>query len=233
MIDTTKIKQYAKKAILIILVLHGGYIYVIALFSLHLRFFNPPFGTLMIYRTVFDQIPSKKHYFVPVNFIKRKYLNLIVYTEDPSFYVHSGIDISSMICAARVNFQVGQKLYGASTITQQLTRTLFLFPQKLYIRKYMEVTAAVTLNAIVPKERQIELYINYAEWGRGIYGINSASIYYYGTPVYKLDDDSVIRLITVLPSPVRYTPFTFDRRNRLSTRYEKLNDILDKLYTSH
>jgi monofunctional glycosyltransferase len=229
----TEIKKFAKKAILLILILHAGYIFIIALLSLHLCFFNPPFGSLMIYRSVFDNIPAKKHFFVPVNYIKRKYINLLIYTEDPAFYVHSGIDIPSIISAAKVNYKTKQKLYGASTITQQLTRTLFLFPQKLYIRKYMEVIAALTINTIIPKERQIELYVNYAEWGRGIYGINSAAIYYYGSPVYKLTDDQVIRLITVLPSPVRYTPFNFDRRNRLSERYEKLNDMLNTLYTSH
>jgi len=231
--DKTRIKQLIKKAVLLILITHAGYIFIIALLSLHVRLFNPPFGSLMIYRSVCDNIPAKKHFFVPVTSIKRKYINLIIYTEDPSFYVHNGIDLASMVCAARVNYQTGQKLYGASTITQQLARTLFLFPQKLYIRKYMEVIAALTMDVIIPKDRQIELYVNYAEWGRGIYGINSAAIYYYGSPVYKLNDDQVIRLITVMPSPVRYTPFTFDRRNRLSARYEKLNDMLNTLYMSH
>jgi monofunctional glycosyltransferase len=229
----TKAKRILEVAGIVILSFHFLFGGIVGLYAIYIRFLNPPVASIMIYRTAFNRITPKKQYFIPVNHVKRKYLNLLIYTEDPSFYYHNGIDIPSILSAVRVNFRSGQKLSGASTITQQLTRTLILFPEKLYARKYLEAFAAIIIDIIVPKERQLELYINYAEWGRGIYGINSASNHYYGTSLYKLDDDQVMRLITVLPSPVRYTPHTFGQRARLNQRYYKLNEIMNSFHTSH
>jgi len=165
--------------------------------------------------------------FIQITELNRKYRRLIVSTEDPHFYGHAGIDPMSMMQAAKVNHRYNTKLSGASTITQQLTRTLILFPNKLYIRKYFEVIAAITIDTIIPKDRILELYLNYAEWGRGIYGINSASLYYYKRPVYLCSEDEIVRLITVLPSPVRYTPNNFWRRGRLRERYYKLHSVFN------
>jgi membrane peptidoglycan carboxypeptidase len=154
-----------------------------------------------------------------------------VYTEDPNFYRHYGIDPGAIASAIRVNFKYGKKISGASTITQQLTRTLFLFPDKLYIRKYLETIAAITIDAVMPKQRILELYFNYAEWGRGIYGIQSASYYYYGLSLHQLSEDQVLRLITLLPSPCKYSPETFDKRKRLTRRYNSLNETLNAMQT--
>lgn len=216
----------------IIIILHLAFVGVIFLYGVYLRTFNPPVASIMIYRTVFNQITPKKQFYIPAKNIKRKYLNLLVGTEDPTFYHHNGIDIPSIINAAKVNIKYKQKLSGASTITQQMTRTLIFCPDKMYVRKYLEVIAALVFDAVIPKERQLELYVNYAEWGRGIYGINSAAVRYYGKSVSRLDDDQVLRLITLLPSPVRYTPFTFERRPRLHERYDKLYEIMNTYYSN-
>jgi len=213
-----------------ILAVHLAYILIIAVFALDLRFSNPDIFALKVYRIVFDGIIPKKQIYVSSKSIRKRYLNMIIGMEDPSFYSHNGIDIQAIQMAAKFNSRYGGKYLGASTITQQLTRTLVLFPDKLYIRKYLEIIASITIDAIVPKDRILELYVNYAEWGRGIYGINSASWYYYGKPVTRCNDDEIIRLITILPSPVRYTPFTFDKRERLRIRYSKLYDIVSEYY---
>ncbi len=222
-------RYLAKRAGRYTLLFHVFFVLSIAFISLLYIFFNPPFTTLQLYRSLFNGYSTKKHYDIPLSSISRKYQRLVVYTEDPKFYRHYGIDPEAIMSAIRVNFKYGKKLSGASTITQQLTRTLFLFPDKLYMRKYLESIAAITIDAVLTKKRILELYFNYAEWGKGVYGIQSASYYYYGLPLYKLSDDQVIRLITLLPSPCRYSPETFEKRKRLLRRYSELNETLSEM----
>jgi monofunctional biosynthetic peptidoglycan transglycosylase len=225
-------KKTFKKALKIIVLCHLAYVLVIAILCVIFLFIDPPFTSLMAYRTVFSGMPPRKHISVSIDYLPRKYKNLLVYTEDPTFYSHYGIDLPSIFSAYRTNLKYGRKLYGGSTISQQLARTLFLFPEKLYIRKYLELWTALTMELVLPKQRILELYLNYAEWGRGIYGIQSAAYYYYGTSVTKLGDDSIIRLLTLLPSPCRYTPFSFESRMVLRMRYEKLSELLNNIYTA-
>ncbi len=215
-----------------ILIFHGVFILLIALSSILYCFIDPPFTSLQVYRNVFNSYPSKKHRDISLKSIPGKYQRLVVYTEDPNFYKHHGIDIEAIGSAFKVNMKYGKKISGASTITQQLTRTLFLFPDKLYIRKYFETVAALTLDLIMPKKRILELYFNYAEWGQGVYGIQSASYYYYRVSLNRLSDDQVIRLITLLPSPCRYSPETFEKRKRLLKRYNDLNETLSAMNNS-
>jgi len=222
-------KSFFKKAGRFILIFHVIFILFIAAASFAYIFVDPPFTTLQAYRLVFNSYSPKKHYNLPISSISRKYQRLLVYTEDPNFYRHKGIDPEAIMSAAQVNFKYGKKLSGASTITQQLARTLFLFPDKLYVRKYLETIAAITIDAVMTKRRILELYFNYAEWGRGIYGIQSASYYYYGLPLYRVSEDQVVRLITLLPSPCKYSPETFEKRKRLSRRYNNLNDTLSAM----
>lgn len=223
------LKRFIKKAGKIILIFHIFFIAFIAAASFLYNYVDPPFTTLQGYRSLFNGYSTKRHYGVSIKSISGKYQRLIVSAEDPNFYRHFGIDPGAIVNAAQVNIRYGKKLSGASTITQQLARTLFLFPDKLYIRKYLETIAAVTIDMVMPKKRILELYFNYAEWGRGVYGIQSASYYYYGMPLYQLSEDQVLRLITLLPSPCKYSPETFERRKRLNNRYNSLNERLSAM----
>lgn len=224
-------RSFLKKAGKFALIFHIIFIVSIAAAAFLYIFVNPPFTTLQVYRYVFNGYSSKKHYNIPIKSISRKYQRLVVSTEDPNFYRHYGIDPEAIMGAIHVNLKYGKKISGASTITQQLTRTLFLFPDKLYLRKYLETVAAITIDAIIPKKRILELYFNNAEWGRGIYGIQSASYYYYGLSLNQLSEDQVLRLITLLPSPCKYSPDTFVKRKRLNTRYNNLNEQLNAMQT--
>lgn len=220
-------RNVLKKSVKYILIIHAVFIAFMVVMSVLYIYINPPLTTLQLYRSFFNGYNSRKHYDISLRNIPGKYQRLLVSTEDPKFYRHYGIDIDAMGTALKTNWRYGKKLSGASTITQQLTRTLFLFPDKLYIRKYLEVIGALTLDSIVPKKRILELYFNNAEWGRGIYGIQSASYYYFGCSVKSLSDDQVLRLLSLLPSPCRYSPETFERRGRLRTRYNNLNERLE------
>jgi membrane peptidoglycan carboxypeptidase len=225
-------KSFLKKAGKFALIFHIIFIVFIAVTSFLYIFVNPPFSTLQVYRYVFNGYSAKKHYDIPIKSISRKYQRLVVSTEDPNFYRHYGIDPEAIMGAIHVNLKYGKKISGASTITQQLTRTLFLFPDKLYLRKYLETVAAITIDAIMPKKRILELYFNNAEWGRGIYGIQSASYHYYGRSLNHLSEDQVLRLLTLLPSPCKYSPETFVKRKRLNTRYNNLNEQLNAMQTA-
>ena len=110
-------------------------------------------------------------------------------------------------------------MYGGSTITQQLSRTLFLMPKKVMIRKYTELLISMEMEMILSKERILELYLNYCEWGKGIFGVAQASEHYYGKNPDKLSIDQTARLITILASPISYGPYTFHRKDFLANRY--------------
>lgn len=220
-------RRIFKKTVKYVLIFHAVFIAFITALSVLYLYINPPLTTLQLYRAVFNGYDSRKHYNISLKSIPGKYQRLLVSTEDPKFYRHYGIDTDAMLTALKTNWRYGKKLSGASTITQQLTRTLFLFPDKFYIRKYLEVIGALTLDAVIPKKRILELYFNNAEWGRGIYGIQSASYYYFGCSLMSLSDDQVLRLLSLLPSPCRYSPETFERRGRLRTRYNNLNERLE------
>jgi len=182
-------------------------------------FINPPVTSLMINRNIFNHYKTK-----PIKFIKLKNINyefkrLIVTTEDCNFYKHCGIDIDAIKTAYEINKRCGYDYAGGSTITQQLIRTLFLNTNKNYIRKGIEIQLSLIMNLIMSKDRQLELYLNYAEFGKGIYGIGQASNSYYGTTFYNLNEVQMTKLIAIMPSPINYNVNNFSFNYKLINRY--------------
>ena len=147
---------------------------------------------------------------------------MLVSVEDGKFYDHHGIDMEAFKRARELNQKIGSPMYGGSTITMQVARTLFLLPNKSYIRKYLEVIAALEMELILSKNRILELYFSYAEWGKGIFGIERASRIYYGKGIASLQVDQAARLIAILSSPIKYGPDTLYRSLILRERYEYL-----------
>ncbi len=221
--------QTLKKILISLFLLHILWIELIILSSIYLRFYNPGITSLMIYRKVINKFENMKLEFISIDLIKKKHIILLVHTEDPDFYLHYGIDIESMKNAYKVNKKLGYKYSGASTITQQFARTMFLFPDKLYVRKYFEILASLIMEMIIPKNRILELYINCAETGKGIYGFETASLYYYKKSFAALSDQQVINLFTILSSPIRYSPKNFSNRKRLLYRNYFLSSELKNI----
>jgi monofunctional biosynthetic peptidoglycan transglycosylase len=147
---------------------------------------------------------------------------MAVRVEDGTFYEHHGIVPAAIKHAYQLNKGFGEPVYGGSTITMQTARTIFLVPEKSYLRKYLEVIIALEMEAVLGKDRILELYFNYAEWGKGIFGIEAASRSHYKTGVVSLSRDQAIRLVTLLSSPIRYTPYDFGRNGILQSRYAYL-----------
>jgi membrane peptidoglycan carboxypeptidase len=159
---------------------------------------------------------------LPIKRIPAYVRAMLVSVEDDKFYEHHGIELEAFKRAEEINRRLGKPLYGGSTLTMQVARTLFLVPEKLYFRKYLEIIAALELEAILPKSRILELYFGYAEWGKGVFGIEAAARKYYGRGIQELSRDEAARLIALLSSPIRYNPDTLHRSLILRERYEYL-----------
>lgn len=201
---------------------HWLLLVVVIASSLAWSFVRPPATLLMAYRWASTGTPVRSLRYVPLEKVPRTVRTMLVRLEDYTFYEHHGIDFAAIKDAIRVNRIVGWPMYGGSTITQQLARTLYLTPHKSYLRKYLEAIIALTMEPILGKERILELYLNYVEWGPGVWGIGAAAAYHFGKDARSLTVDEYRRLLTLLSSPVRYGVWNFDRNRLLAERYAYL-----------
>lgn len=128
-----------------------------------------------------------------------------VASEDQRFADHFGIDVTAI---QKSIGEKGQRGYvrGASTISQQTVKNLYLWPGRNFIRKGLEAWLTVVLEVCLPKQRILEIYLNIAEFGPGIYGVGAASRYYFGVPPEGLSDRQAALLAGVLPSPRKLRP---------------------------
>lgn len=201
---------------------HLWYVLTVALLLLVYRTVDPPITVLMAYRSAVDGwklTPQRNVRLAKVPVLARR---MVVSVEDGKFYTHHGVDLDAILYARQVNKQVGRPLYGGSTLSMQTARTLFLVPFKSYLRKYLELIATVEMELILSKQRILEIYLSWAEWGKGVFGIEAAARRFYGTSVARLDVDQTARLVALLSSPIRYTPATLHKNGILRTRYEYL-----------
>ncbi|MFT4623953.1 MAG: monofunctional biosynthetic peptidoglycan transglycosylase [Myxococcota bacterium] len=125
---------------------------------------------------------------------------MVVSAEDQTFFLHSGFD-DRQICAAIEDWQGGERLRGASTISQQVARNLFLWQGGGFARKGLEAVYTVWLELLVPKKRILEIYLNIAETGPVTFGFEAAAQRWYGRPAAALTRDQAARLATLLPAP--------------------------------
>jgi monofunctional biosynthetic peptidoglycan transglycosylase len=220
--DKSKRKRFFKYLLKFLAVLH----IILFLTGLILCFRiwkkNPGNSALMLYRKHYQDVTPVKIIPVALDEIPETVRNMLIWVEDPGFYSHHGIHLGAMLNALKLNIQHGYIKWGGSTITQQITRTLFLVPDKRYLRKYIEIIFALAMEAALSKERILELYFNFVEFGPGVYGIGRASIHHYGKEFEKLSLDEIMRLITILPNPVKYNTFDFSGNRHLTKRYYML-----------
>jgi monofunctional biosynthetic peptidoglycan transglycosylase len=201
---------------------HVWYIGVTTILVLCFGFIDPPVTTLALYRKYVDGWKITRP--VPVTLAKVPLTarRMLVAVEDSTFWTHHGVEMQAFINAIEVNRNIGRPMYGGSTLTMQTARTLFLVPFKSYARKYLEVIVTFELELLLSKERILELYFSWAEWGKGVFGIEAASRLYYGSSVSRLDAQKLARMMSVLSSPVRFTPATLEKSKLLVSRYEFL-----------
>jgi monofunctional biosynthetic peptidoglycan transglycosylase len=129
----------------------------------------------------------------------------VLVAEDLSFFKHQGFDTYEIRVAAREAVQ-GKRVRGASTITQQLAKNLWLSPSRSPTRKLREIVLTRQLERHLSKQRILEIYLNVVEFGPGIYGTEAASQHYYGIPAADLDTEQAARLAASLPRPSKWHP---------------------------
>lgn len=206
----------------IIVVIHLGYILLTSSLILVYKFVNPPFTILMPYRALGYGWKLEKPKPLPLRKIPLYVRSMLISVEDGKFYSHHGLDFEAFKRAKEINDKLGKPLYGGSTLTMQVARTLFLVPEKSYVRKYFEIITALELEFILSKDRILELYFGYAEWGKGIFGIEAAARHWYGKGLASLTKVQAARLIALLSSPIKYSPETLYKSGILRERYAYL-----------
>jgi monofunctional biosynthetic peptidoglycan transglycosylase len=142
----------------------------------------------------------------PLSQISPFLIKAVLISEDDKFWKHEGFDFEAIEKAMEKDIREKKLKFGASTISQQLAKNLYLSPSKNPLRKVKEAILTWRMEKKLTKRRILELYLNVAEWGEGIFGIEAAARQYYGKPASALDPEESSRLAAVLPNPRKYNP---------------------------
>jgi penicillin-binding protein 1A len=166
--------------------------------------------------------------FVPIAELPEHVVRAVTTAEDAGFFAHAGFDFDELRNALAAGAEAGRLARGGSTITQQLAKNLFLSPERTLARKAREAVIAVALEASLPKRRLLEIYLNVAEWGPGLWGIGPAARHWFGKDARELTPKEAAFLASVIPSPVRY--HAMFERGRASQAWEaRVNGLLFRM----
>lgn len=146
-----------------------------------------------------------QQHWVPYDRISVQLKRAVIAAEDQKFLDHEGFDVDAIEEAYEKNERSGRIRRGASTISQQLAKNLFLSPKRSYLRKAQEAVITVMIERLLSKRRILELYLNVIEWGDGIYGAEAAARYYFGISAAALDEEQASRLAALIPNPRFYS----------------------------
>jgi monofunctional biosynthetic peptidoglycan transglycosylase len=149
---------------------------------------------------------TPRRIWVPLEKISPYLQRAVLVAEDASFYAHGGFDWDGIRAAAKHNLEEGKLDRGGSTITQQLAKNLYLSGEKTLLRKANEVVITLALEQHLTKKRILELYLNFAEWGDGIYGAEAAAQHHFGKPAAALTKAEAALLAAILPAPLKHDP---------------------------
>lgn len=178
--------------------------------ALPLNVIHPPTTAVILTRSVQRLAQGKRPVYprrdvVAHGAISANLHRAVLAAEDDRFYIHEGFDLEE-IEKALARRRAGGRLRGASTITQQVAKNLFLWEGRSYVRKGLEAYLTLVLEICLPKERILDLYLNLAEWGDGVFGAEMAARTFYRKPARALTRDEAARLAAVLPAPRRWSP---------------------------
>ncbi len=187
------------------------------------RFVPVPCTILMLQRCVEQKMNGRPmkldKRWVPIERMSRNLPRAVATAEDQKFEEHVGFDFEAIEKAAKYNERHhGRKVRGASTISQQCAKNVFLWPSRSWARKGLEVYFTFLIEMCWSKERIMEVYLNVIEMGPGVYGAEAASRYYFHKPAARLTRQEAARIAAVLPNPRRWsasrpTPYILKRTN--------------------
>jgi monofunctional biosynthetic peptidoglycan transglycosylase len=163
------------------------------------RFINPPTTTLIAYQWLTGTTIEQD--WVPIEDISSNLLRAVVVSEDWGFCDHYGIDLVA-IEAALEQAGEGRMVRGASTISMQVIKNLFLSQSKSFVRKAVEIPLTFAAEAVWPKSRMLEIYLNIAEWGPGVFGAQAAARHHFSKPASRLTEREAALLAAALPNPI-------------------------------
>jgi len=198
----SKIWSFIKKALIVFFVSSIGV-------TLLYRFIDPFFTPLMLIRAgeqvVHGDNIKIKYTWVDMEDMSPFMPKAALAAEDQKFFEHHGFDFEAIMKAFEKN-QHSKKLRGGSTISQQAAKNVFLWAGRSWLRKGLEAYFTILIEFIWPKERILEVYLNIIEMGRGVYGAEAASKYYYGKGCAKLSKSEASAIASVFPLPLKWNP---------------------------
>jgi monofunctional biosynthetic peptidoglycan transglycosylase len=168
---------------------------------------------------------------VPLNEISKYMSKAVIRSEDAKFYDHYGFDFEAIQKAQAYN-KTHKKTKGASTISQQTAKNVFLWPARSYLRKGLEAYFTVLIELIWPKDRIIEVYLNIIELGPGVYGVESASQKFFKKPAKKLTMSEAALMAAVLPNPIKFkinhpSSYIRKRQSKIMGRIQSTKPIIE------
>lgn len=197
-----------KKFIYGILIFFTAYTLYTSVILILFIWIDPP-TTAFIQQTKeasFESILEKSNFkqtWIPLDRISNDVKIAVITSEDQLFLDHWGFDVAQIQKVVE-DIEKGKRVRGASTITQQVAKNLFLFPNKLWFRKILESYYTVLIELIWSKRRIMEVYLNIAEFGKNIYGVEAASSFYFKKSSSYLNSLEGAMLAAILPNPIRY-----------------------------
>ncbi len=153
-----------------------------------------------------DKIPEIKQTWIAMSKIPRLIQDLVLVAEDAKFYQHKGFDFEQIEYAIVANHQAGKKARGASTISQQVVKNLFLSNKKSMDRKIHEAAVTLLMEHFLGKKRILEIYLNMAQFGPGVFGVYEGAMYHFHKKPQELNQDESLALVALLPSPIKWSP---------------------------
>jgi monofunctional biosynthetic peptidoglycan transglycosylase len=198
-----RLRRWALRGVLVVLLAP-------IVISLSFNVVQPPTTAVILRRTVQRALDGKKPWYPRRDVVSRSEIapalrRAVLAAEDDRFYLHWGLDLVE-INKALERAERGGRLRGASTITQQVAKNIFLWEGRSFLRKGLEAYLTLVLELTLPKDRILDLYLNLAEWGDGTFGAEMAARRHFGVSAAKLTREQSARLAAILPSPRRWSP---------------------------
>jgi monofunctional glycosyltransferase len=175
-----------------------------AVFVLVYGIVPPPITPLMVIRSSSDH--PRDYRWTPLNRISPQLARAVIAAEDQNFCSHAGFDIEAIKRAWESYGRNDGAVRGGSTISQQTAKNAFLWPGRTWVRKGLETWLTIYVEALWSKRRILEVYLNIAEWGPGVYGAEAAAQFHFGKSAAQLTAHESALLATVLPSPLKWSP---------------------------
>jgi monofunctional biosynthetic peptidoglycan transglycosylase len=188
----------------------GAFWLTCVLAMLAMKWIDPPTTSVQMERRVEavfgGRTYTKRYTFVPLARISPALQHAVIAAEDTKFYKHHGFDWEQIKKVVDQDMEKHRMGRGASTIDQQLVKNLFLTTARSFIRKGFEFILVPVMEAMLKKDRILELYLNVIEWGPGIYGAEAAAEYWYHVPASQLSREQAVHLAAIIPAPLKRRP---------------------------